>query len=121
MSKPDTSADEALRDNIKHTLEKLYNDAYKCGVGAKHPSEYASIESVVSQSLESTIALITSYTKQRELALLERLENEGMLYDHNLHISDSTRVRLITSAIQAERERLQTLIQPQGEDTPNDK
>ena len=96
MSKPDTSADE-----LRKKFERYHRgcDKYEVLRGI-YPNDRRLTEKPCSCGLDK---LITTYTEQRELALLERLE-EQKIYGH-LAVPDCTHF-VPLSAIQKEKEKL---------------
>ena len=103
MSNPDTSAVE-LRDKVAEMLAGDYActrvwEAWQVGTMTEDDFEPLS----ETERVDEFADFITSYIKQRELALLERLE-EQKIYGH-LAVPDCTHF-VPLSAIQKEKEKL---------------
>ena len=57
-------------------------------------------------SLDETVDVLLDWHNKQVEAVLDRLENKGLLLEHSLGATDSGRVRRITEAIEAERNKL---------------
>lgn len=84
MSKIDLRQGDCLE--LDRILESVYAEAYKCGVGAKHPDRYRSIEAVTSEVKNKIKAKIQEQQKALIDHIVEEVNKDTYLYANNSHV-----------------------------------
>lgn len=79
----------------KNLLQKLYDGAYKCGVGARHPDEYRSTEAVVADAEQDLIQWSDRRAEklvvEERIKWLQALAKQGYLNDKGIAALTATK------------------------------
>lgn len=95
MAKRQAVLDQAELDRLHKEVEYCVTMEYKAPQGEPAKSR-----------IDRLMRMFTAYKDKAVEEVLDRLENKGLLLEHSLGATDSGRVRRITEAIEAERNKL---------------
>ena len=78
-------------------LQNVYAEAYKCGVGAKHPYRYRSLDAVVADAKAALTTHISKEVAGARIKELKRLDGMTSVDAESLQTYINTRIAAITS------------------------